>query len=469
MGRAAGTSALLSLLFVVTYGGTNWLTARRPVADVGTWYLAWELAVIPFVPLLIVPYMSIDLFFVAAPFLCRGDRERRVFARRVTFSILVATAFFLLVPLKRAWPERPPTPGLFGDLVEASCTAPFVMEYPHNLFPSLHIALCLILADLYGRHTRGGLRVVSHVWFGVVALSTMLTWQHHLVDIAGGLVLAGFAFYLFRETDARRTGTTNVRVGCYYATGAALVLALVPAAWPWGLFLLWPAAALAIVAGAYFGIGPGVYRKAGGRLPLSTRFVLAPVLLGQHLSLAYYRRHCRAWDEVAPGVLIGRTLSEAEAAGAVRQGVTAVLDLTAEFTEAKAFRATRYYNLPLLDLTAPRQEQLHEAVAFLAGEAAEGTVYLHCKIGYSRSAAVAAAYLLSVREIDTAEEAVDRLRQARPSIVVRPEALEALRVFAGRQREVGGAYAGPRHVTAGGRLLPAPTPPALQALLFPKP
>ncbi len=197
------------------------------------------------------------------------------------------------------------------------------------------------------------------------------------------------------------------------------MLALVPAAWPWGLFLLWPAAALAMVAGGYFGLGPGVYRKAGGRLPLSARFVLAPVLLGQHLSLAYYRRRCRAWDEVAPGVLVGRKLSEAEAAAAVRQGVTAVLDLTAEFTEAEYFRATNYFNLPLLDLTAPTQGQLHEAVAFLAREAAKGTVYIHCKIGYSRSAAVAGAYLLATGEAATVEEAVARLRQVRPSVVIR--------------------------------------------------
>ena len=50
--RAAGTSVLLSLLFVVVYGGTNWLTAQRPGADVQTWYFAWELTIIPYVPLL---------------------------------------------------------------------------------------------------------------------------------------------------------------------------------------------------------------------------------------------------------------------------------------------------------------------------------------------------------------------------------------------------------------------------------
>ena len=37
--------------------------------DVGTFAFAWE-RFIPFVPVMVVPYMSIDLFFVAAPFLC---------------------------------------------------------------------------------------------------------------------------------------------------------------------------------------------------------------------------------------------------------------------------------------------------------------------------------------------------------------------------------------------------------------
>jgi protein-tyrosine phosphatase len=432
--RAARTSVLLSLLFVIVYGTTNWFTARRPDADVSTWHFAWELTAIPYVPLLIVPYMSIDLFFFLAAFLCRDDRELRAFARRVVFSILAAAAFFLLMPLKLAWPERPRVEGWFGEFVERSCTAPFLMEYPHNLFPALHIVLCLILADLYGRHTRGILKALSHLWFGLIGLSTVLTWQHHLVDVGGGLVVAGFACYLFRESDSCLPVVPNVRVGCYYAAGAATVLALGPTLGPWGVFLLWPAACLGIVAAAYFGLGPGIFRKTDGCLPWSTRFVLAPILIGQYLSLAYYRRRCRAWDEVGQGVLIGRTLMGGEAAAAVRQGVTAVLDLTAEFSAAAPFRALRYRNLPVLDLTAPTQDQLHEAMAFLVEEAATGLVYVHCKIGYSRSATVAGAYLLASGEAATADEAVARLRQVRPSIIVRPEAMAALRAFA-RDRE----------------------------------
>ncbi len=430
--RAAGTSLFLSALFVVVYGGTNWFTARRPASEVNTWYFAWELTLIPYMPWLIVPYMSIDLMFFAAPFLCCDVRELRLFARRVVFVILVAAAFFLLMPLRLAWPERPRVGGWFGEFVEASCTAPFLMEYPHNLFPALHIALCLILADTYGRHTRGLLRVVCQAWLGLIAVSTVLTWQHHLVDVLGGLVLAGFAFYLLPGSQMRLAVVPNVRIGSYYAAGSLLLLAPAPALWPWGVFLLWPAAALGMVAAAYFGLAPGVFRKTAGRLPLSTRFVLAPVLAGQYLSLVYYRRHCRAWDEVVPRVLVGRTLTEGEAIAAVEQGVTAVLDLTAEFSEAAPFRGARYRNLPILDLTRPTQQQLDEAVAFITDEAARGTVYVHCKIGYSRSAAVVGSYLLAQQEAATVEEAVDQLRKVRPSIIVRPEAVEALRAFARR-------------------------------------
>ncbi|OAI53224.1 hypothetical protein AYO44_16140 [Planctomycetaceae bacterium SCGC AG-212-F19] len=434
--RAAATAVLLSLLFVFVYGGTNWYTAHRSAADVRTWYAAWELGFIPYVPLLIVPYMSIDLLFFAAPFLCRDKREIADLARRVVFAVLVGGAFFLLLPLKLAWPARPGVGGWFGQFVEASCSAPFLMEYPHNLFPALHIALCLIVGGVYAHHTRGLLRFLSNTWFSLIGLSTVLTWQHHLIDVVGGLMLGGFACYFFQESRARLPVVPNVRVGCYYAAGAGAVLALVTTVGLWGALLLWPAVGLGIVAVAYFGLGPGIFRKHHGRLPLSARFVLAPVLIGHYLSLLYYRRRCMAWNEVTPGLLVGRALTDTEAATAIRHGVTAVLDLTAEVTESAPFRAITYCNMPILDLTAPTQEQLHEAVAFITEQSAKGTVYLHCKIGYSRSAAVAGAYLLGSRQAATVEEAVAWLRMARPSIVIRPEAMQALLTYAQGLRKV---------------------------------
>src|SRR5207248_9929193 len=47
MARAAVTSVLLSVLFLIVYSSTNWFTSRR--SDVGTWYFQWEVELIPFV------------------------------------------------------------------------------------------------------------------------------------------------------------------------------------------------------------------------------------------------------------------------------------------------------------------------------------------------------------------------------------------------------------------------------------
>jgi protein-tyrosine phosphatase/membrane-associated phospholipid phosphatase len=416
------------LLFVAVYGGTNWLAAQRPDSHIGTWYFTWELAVIPYVPWLIVPYMSIDLFFLAAPFLCRDERQRRAFAQRVVFAILVAAVFFVILPLKLAWPARPRVEGWFGDFVEASCAAPLLMEYPHNLFPSLHITLCVVLASLYVRYTQGHWRIAVGVWFVLIGCSAVLTYQHHLVDLLGGAALAGLCFYLFPEVPSARCKVKNLRLAGYYGLAAGILLALAWLTWPWGGMLIWPAGSLGLATLAYGGLGPRIYHKTAGRVPWSVRVVLGGLILGHYLSLLYYRRRCRPWDEVAPNLWMGARLRGAEA-NAVSGQVTAVLDLTAEFSEVPALRAVNYRNLQILDLTAPTLHQMHEAVRFIDQAIATGTVYVHCKIGYSRSAAVVGAYLLYSRQLTTTQEVINHLRRVRPSIVIRRETLAALRAF----------------------------------------
>jgi protein-tyrosine phosphatase/membrane-associated phospholipid phosphatase len=419
--RAAASSVLLSLLFFVVYGGANWLTSQRH--DVGMWYFGWE-EWIPFVPLMVIPYMSIDLFFAAAPFLCRSRRELATYCRRIALAIVVAGVCFLVVPLKLGY-ERPRIDGWIGSAFGWF----FANDLPYNLFPSLHIALRTILAESYARHTRGAWHIASNVWFSLVGVSTLLTHQHHVIDVLGGFILGSVCCYLVPSRSFASPMIPNRRVGAYYFLGAVAASTAAIVLWPWGAVLIWPAAACLIMVAGYFGLGPAVYRKTAGRVPWSTRLLLAPILAGHYLSIRYYSRQCRAWDEVTPQVWIGRKLSNREAAGAVRQGVTAVLDLTAELSEAAPFLAIRYLNLPILDLTGPKPVQLDECIAFISNYAQRGIVYVHCKVGYSRSAAVVGAYLLASGAASSARQAMSRLRAARPSIVLRPEVIAALERF----------------------------------------
>lgn len=192
--KALTVSAGLSILFLVVYGGCNWITARR--AGVPTFYFEWERR-IPFVPFFILPYMSIDLFFVAAPFLCRTNRELSILVKRIATAIIVAGICFLTFPFRFAFP-RPHAGGWLGAIFDWFRG----MDAPYNLLPSLHAALMLILAGVYLRHTRNGLRLAIFIWFVLIALSPVLTYQHHLIDIAGGLVLGGLCFLLFRNLSS---------------------------------------------------------------------------------------------------------------------------------------------------------------------------------------------------------------------------------------------------------------------------
>ena len=419
--RAAIHSAALSLLFLVVYGGCNWFSGQR--TDVGTWYFAWERH-IPFLPWMIVPYLSIDVFFVVAPFLFRERVELDVYARRMAAAIAIAGVFFLLLPLRFAF-DRPHVDGWAGALIQWFAS----VDRPFNLFPSMHITLAVILADAFRRYSKGLLRNALTTWFGLVVASTVFVYQHHVVDVLGGFALAAVVFYRIRARAPRRATVRNVRIAGYYLLGAAVLAIAALTLRPWTSVLLWPAAALAIVSTAYLGIGPAVYAKTNGRVAPSAWFVLWPPIAGHWLSHAYYRRQGRPWDELEPGVWIGRRLNAREAADAIDRGVRAVLDVAAELDEVAAFRALRYRNLPVLDLAAPTQEQIAEGVRFIRAQSRRGIVYVHCKIGYSRTAVFAAAYMLATGSARTTEEALARLRRVRPSIVIRPEAELAIRRF----------------------------------------
>ncbi|HSB10161.1 MAG TPA: dual specificity protein phosphatase family protein [Blastocatellia bacterium] len=423
-------SVALSLLFVLVYGGCNALASRR--TDLGVCFFAWELR-IPFVPAFIVPYMSIDLFFVASFLLCADRIELRAHARRITLAILIAGLAFLVVPLTTGYP-RPELGGWIGKLFE------FLRSFdkPHNLAPSLHVALASLLWPVYARrrscarcqlvirplHTHCRLRWFVHVWFALIIASPLFTWQHHLLDVASGGMLAQVCLFAFPERpDRDRSGARgrsairalvvsepNLRVARFYAIGSAALGFLAIALGSWFCLLLWPAASLALISIAYVRGNSSVFRKANGRLPISTRVVLGPYLCGAFVRLLMYRPRREPCAEAAPRVYCGRLLTKREALAMRVTGLTGVLDLTAEHAETRTFleidslntaarklQEIAYLNVPVLDLTAPSRKQLDAAVAFIAEHARRGGVYVHCALGISRSVAAVTAYIASQR------------------------------------------------------------------------
>jgi dual specificity MAP kinase phosphatase len=112
------------------------------------------------------------------------------------------------------------------------------------------------------------------------------------------------------------------------------------------------------------------------------------------------------------------------------RGITAVVNMRIEFDDQEAGIAPdRYLHLPTVDDHEPSLEQLRAGVDFIAEEAARGgAVYVHCKSGVGRAAAMGAAYLISTGM--TSSQAWARIRQNRPFIRPSTVQIEQIERFA---------------------------------------
>lgn len=428
MGRLDLRSALawaagLGLAFVLIYGGINALTALRD--GVASFHFDWETR-IPFVQAAIAPYWSLDLLFVGAFFIPRDPAALRRLGARVGFAIGVSALGFLLFPLEFAF-ARPAVDGWSAPLFEL-----LALDRPYNQAPSLHVSLAMIIGALYCRASRGWARAALAGWFVLIALSTVLVYQHHVVDLAAGAAVGLLAFHAFPDGHSCRHGRGQWRLGLRYL-GLSLVLAgLAQLARPWGLILLYPALSLLLVGCAYLGGHPGFLAKRGGRIPRRSWLLYAPYLLGTCNSWRWHRRHGPAWQAVTPSILLGRRLHERETRPLLDAGVDQVLDLCPELKAPPSLAGLPgYRHLPLLDLTVPAPEQLAAAVAVLGEQRRRGRVYVHCALGYLRSACVVGAWL--VDRGHSVEVVMERLRRLRPAL--RTDLVEqALRGYADYRR-----------------------------------
>ncbi len=371
--------ALAGATFVIVYSGCNQFTATR--GDVPTLMFEWERH-IPFVKELVVPYWSLDLFFCGAFFLCGSKLELNLLTKRLIAVTVLSGACYLLFPLKLALP-RPEPSGWTAPLFHAL----YFNDLPYNLAPSLHISLRSLVWVFYGAHLTGWLRTVTKVWFILIGLSTLLVWQHHLVDVAGGFVMGWLI--------------------------AALSFA--------SIFFVWPAVACGIMALAYATGLSRLLGKENGTLSPSAEWCLLPVLIGTAQIQKKWLRRCPGWHEVTPGVFFGRKVTKREAAALAQGGDLAVIDLTAESNAPVAFREhAHYHNLPLLDLVPLQPEHIRAALNLMREQRDAGRrVFLHCQLGLQRSALIAAHWLLETGATDDLEEAKHKIRALEPQVVLR--------------------------------------------------
>lgn len=414
--RAALWLVFLGPFFFVTYGFANWLASVR--ADVGSIVFAWEHH-IPYVPWTIVPYWSIDAFYAVSLFVCATRRELDTHAKRLVAAQIIAVICFVLFPLRYSF-TRPETTGFFGLMLDAL----LAFDKPFNQAPALHIVLLVILWVLYAKVLRGAWLWLLHVWFALIGASVLTTYQHHVIDIPTGLLAGWLCVWLFpdggKSVFAAASLTRNTRrrvLASRYGSGAmamALPAFVFGSEAPWLLWLLWVNVALLLVGAIYLFLNENFFMKrSDGTHAQASRWLLAPYLIGARINARWWTRARNAADRVTPQLWIGRVPQHIRD---VPAEIKSIVDLCAELPCAHGGR--RYVSQPALDLVPMTMEQLTAAARAIDDAVRHGPVLVCCALGFSRSAASVAAWLITSGNAATAHDAIARVQAARPGVVL---------------------------------------------------
>jgi membrane-associated phospholipid phosphatase len=254
--RQLMTAIALSTYFMVVYGSCATITSLR--SNVGSIVYEWERH-IPLVPIFIIPYMSIDIFFFLAPFLCKTREGCSVLIRRIVAGITIAGLCYLIFPLKLAM-ERPLVEGWSKPIFN------FLhgFDQPYNLLPSLHIILRTILTEHYVESSRGLWRISVHLWFFLIGASTLLIHQHHVIDVVAGFIVAVIICYRFPNQPRDRYVSHGRRLAYLYTLLAFTLAVLACLYLPVSAILWWPSISCGVVALSYGGyIGNLMYVPRG--------------------------------------------------------------------------------------------------------------------------------------------------------------------------------------------------------------
>jgi len=393
----------MGALFFILYGAANQYASLTPHPSI---FMEWERN-IPFVPSFIIPYMSSDVMFCIAFLLPHSRLELRILAFRVLFIVVLSVIIFTLFPLQFGF-EKPHSDEyrwLFG-LLSA--------DLPYNQLPSLHISFAIVLWMSMRSHLHNKMiKYTVAAWFWLIALSTLLVYQHHFIDLPTGALVGGAAVVMIHQNSRvlkRFTTPRSLKVGLYYLGTATLFLVI---AFSYhSMIALWLFLSMAAVAVVYaFGLNHLIAGEEA-KASLWQWVLFAPYFIGTNLSWRWYKRKLPLMSHVEDRIYFGRHPASHEYMELSSQGINHAINLAPEHQINRSMlEQTR---VPFLDLTIPDPEALHNVVLMIEAKKTDG-VYVHCALGLARSVMAISAWMLyrgySMVQIE------ERLCELRPAYV----------------------------------------------------
>lgn len=184
----AKASLINFLIFFAVYPTLNSYSVGRELHKL---YFTWELS-LPLIDWMIIPYLSMNFFFLVPLFFIKTERIPQL-SISCAISTISAGLIFYLYPCQLGFIRE--VPQNFSTLYNAL----FAADKPFNLLPSLHITYPILFV-IFCRKNFGIISgALIFIWLFLVMFSIVFTHQHHVLDVAAGIVLALISYQISKK------------------------------------------------------------------------------------------------------------------------------------------------------------------------------------------------------------------------------------------------------------------------------
>lgn len=208
--------SLCTIVFMVVYNLSTWYASS--LEHLPSFTFDFERA-IPFVPLSIIPYMASGVFFCLVFFLSKNKYQLKILTWRMLFVTITAGIIFVIFPLQFSLTK----PEVSNSVLKLPFSFLEVFDSPFNQSPSLHITFAFVFWSVFKDLLKW--RLFLMIWLILLGISTLTTYQHHVIDILTGAILAHVSFIIipYRKSDLeyRRFRLANY----YFLSGWVLIFA----------------------------------------------------------------------------------------------------------------------------------------------------------------------------------------------------------------------------------------------------
>lgn len=426
VGRQLFVAIYCLLLFQLTYPYTA--AYASSLAAVPSFVFDFE-QYLPFIPWMILPYMSSGLFFCLVPFYCGQKRELLCYAKRFTFVTLIAVLCFLLFPLRFSF-DRPQIENPLFNIFFS-----FLKEYdsPFNQAPSLHVAYATLFWSVLRWKFNGWKKIILGIWLLLMGLGTLTVYQHHLIDLLTACILVQVSFILFPNKEwGRNQQPTN----SYYLIGWIFtLLAFLCEGYVLPLIVFaWVALVCFAVGYNYLRGNTRFLKDNRGRIPLIKKVFYAPYQFVYRLMWRFFRKKNNPpLMELLSRCYVGPRLSASELIALGLGYNLVVFDLAAELEEVKLLGGMeKYYSFPLLDIAEIDVNDAHVIIEAMVSAYRKldehENMIIHCTMGYSRSMIFAILMAQKLLSLDL-NKAIDQVKSINRHMVLRDHAIQLMKTI----------------------------------------